>query len=113
MYSDTDVDRYTIDGAIRQVLVSPRELDLRSLGDAQNSWIATHFMYTHGYGMVMAEANRITPTGLPILFIRMPRPWSDVPDLKFTRPEIYYGEEVHDPVFVRTAQEEFNYPSGD
>ena len=32
--------------------------------------------------------------------------------LKLTRPEIYYGETVHEPVFVRTAQPEFNYPSG-
>ncbi len=112
VYSDTDVDRYNINGQLRQVLVSPRELDLKALGDAQSSWIATHFMYTHGYGIIMAEANRITPTGLPILFIKDAPPVVTVPDLKFTRPEIYYGEEVHDPVFVRTAQEEFNYPSG-
>ncbi|MGA3027737.1 MAG: UPF0182 family protein [Bryobacteraceae bacterium] len=112
VYSDTDVDRYIIGGQQRQVLVSPRELDLTALGDAQNSWIATHFMYTHGYGMVMAEANRISPTGLPMLFIKDAPPVVSVPELKFTRPEIYYGEEVHDPVFVRTAQEEFNYPSG-
>ena len=32
--------------------------------------------------------------------------------LKLTRPEIYYGEVTHEPVFVNTAQQEFNYPSG-
>ena len=32
------------------------------------------------------------------------------PGLKLTRPEMYYGENVHDPVFVDTAQPEFNYP---
>ena len=32
--------------------------------------------------------------------------------LKLTRPEIYYGEVTHEPVFVRTQQAEFNYPSG-
>jgi len=112
IYSDTDVDRYVIDGQERQVLVSPRELDFKALGDARNSWIATHFMYTHGYGMVMAEANRITPAGLPMLFIKDAPPVVSAPGLRLTRPEIYYGEDVHDPVFVRTAQEEFNYPSG-
>jgi hypothetical protein len=112
VYSATDVDRYTLGGVLHQVLLSPRELDLRALGDAQNSWIATHFMYTHGYGLLMAEANKITPTGLPVLFIKDAPPMISVPDLKFTRPDIYYGEEVHDPVFVRTAQEEFDYPSG-
>ena len=34
------------------------------------------------------------------------------PSLKITRPQIYYGETSHEPVFVRTAQPEFNYPSG-
>src|SRR5262249_23614114 len=34
------------------------------------------------------------------------------PDLKVTVPEIYYGEASHEPVFVRTSQAEFNYPSG-
>ena len=37
----------------------------------------------------------------------------NTPSLKLTRPEIYYGEVTHEPVFVNTAQEEFNYPSGE
>jgi len=53
-FSDTDVDRYTIDGQLRQVLLSPRELDIRQLPDARTRWINPHFVYTHGYGMVMA-----------------------------------------------------------
>src|SRR5262249_24907438 len=32
--------------------------------------------------------------------------------LKITRPEIYYGEVTHEPIFVHTAEKEFNYPSG-
>ena len=32
--------------------------------------------------------------------------------MKLTRPEIYYGEVTHEPVFVHTQQAEFNYPSG-
>lgn len=34
------------------------------------------------------------------------------PSLKLTRPELYYGEVSHEPVFVHTKQPEFNYPSG-
>ena len=59
-FADTDVDRYTIDGQLRQVLLTPRELDIRQLPDARTRWINPHFIYTHGYGLVMAEANRIT-----------------------------------------------------
>ena len=112
VYIDSDVDRYNIDGQIRQVLISPRELDIRQLGDARNRWINPHFIYTHGYGTVMAESNRITPDGLPVLFIKDAPPVVTTKSLKFTKPEIYYGEVAHEPVFVDTAQPEFNYPSG-
>lgn len=111
-FQDTDVDRYIIDGQLRQLLLTPRELDIRQLPDARTRWINPHFIYTHGYGVVMAEANRITADGLPVLFIQDAPPVVKSPSLKLTRPEIYYGEVTHEPVFVHTAQAEFNYPSG-
>ena len=113
VYSDTDVDRYTINGQFRQVLLSPREMDLEQLGDARTRWINPHFIYTHGYGIVMAEANQITANGLPVLFIKDAPPVISVPGLKFTRPQIYYGEMTQSPVFVHTAQPEFDYPAGE
>jgi len=112
VFADTDVDRYIIDGQLRQMLLTPRELDIRQLADAQARWINPSFIYTHGYGMVMAEANQITPDGLPVLYVQDAPPQIKTPSLKLTRPEIYYGEVVHEPVFVHTAQKEFNYPSG-
>jgi hypothetical protein len=113
VYSNVDVDRYPLGGEIRQVLVSPRELDLNGLGDARQRWINPHFIYTHGYGMVMAEANQVSPEGLPVLIVKDAPPVISIPGLKLTRPELYYGENVQDPVFVDTAQAEFDYPSGD
>lgn len=113
VFNDTDVDRYRIDGALRQVMLTPRELDVRQLSaDARSRWMNPHFIYTHGYGMVLAEANRITLDGLPLLFIQDAPPVVKSSSLKLTRPELYYGEVVHEPVFVRTGQQEFNYPSG-
>jgi len=112
VFADTDVDRYVIDGNLRQVLLTPRELDIRQLRDAMASWVNPRIIYTHGYGLVMAEANRITPDGLPVLFIQDAPPTVNTKSLRLTRPEIYYGEVVHEPVFVHTAQKEFNYPSG-
>ncbi len=113
VFADTDVDRYTMpDRKVRQVLISPRELDVRQLPDARSRWINPHFIYTHGYGLVMAESNRITSNGMPQLMMRdapLERR-ADAPEVK--RPEIYYGEAVHEPVFVRSGQPEFSYPSG-
>lgn len=113
VFKDSDVDRYVIDGQIRQVLLTPRELDVAQLpGDARSKWVNPHFIYTHGYGLVMAEAARITADGLPHLLIQDAPPHVKTASLKLTRPELYYGEVTHEPVFVRTAQPEFNYPSG-
>ena len=111
-FQDTDVDRYNLQGSMRQVLLSARELDLEQLGDARNSWPNTHFTYTHGYGVVAADANRLTSDGLPLLFIQDAPPKVSIPDLKLTRPEIYFGETAREPVFVNTEVPEFNYPSG-
>ena len=61
----------------------------------------------------MAEANQVSPNGLPVLGIKDTPPEITLPGLKLTRPELYYGENVHDPVFVRTAQPEFDYPAGE
>ena len=38
---------------------------------------------------------------------------STIPDIKVTRPEIYFGELTNTDVYVKTRQKEFNYPQGD
>ena len=111
-FHDTDVDRYTIDGQYRQVLLSPRELDITQLPGSQANSINSHFIYTHGYGLVLAEVNKLTPDGQPVYLIEDMPPAVKTPSLKVERPELYYGELQHEPVFVDTAQQEFNYPSG-
>ncbi|BDC48807.1 UPF0182 protein [Bryobacterales bacterium F-183] len=111
-YRDIDVDRYNINGMVRQVMVAPRELDIEQLGDARNQWVNPNFVYTHGYGLVLADSNKINNNGLPQLYVQDAPPEVSTPSLKLTRPELYYGEITHEPVFVRTAQQEFDYPSG-
>jgi uncharacterized membrane protein (UPF0182 family) len=113
-FPDTDVDRYFPDGRIKQVLLSPREIDVSQLSaEASESWINPHFIYTHGFGVVVAEVNKITPDGLPVLLIKNAPPEIKSPAFQLSRPEIYFGEKTQDPVFVHTAREEFDYPSGD
>ncbi|MFN0170555.1 MAG: UPF0182 family protein [Bryobacteraceae bacterium] len=112
-FKDSDVDRYNIGGQLRQILLTPRELDISQLPDARSRWINPTFIYTHGYGVVAAEVAKITNEGLPVLLIQDAPAVVKTPSLKLTRPELYYGEVTHEPVFVKTAQMEFNYPSGD
>ncbi len=113
VFHGSDVDRYMIDGQYRQVLLAPRELDINNLPDARNNWINPAFIYTHGYGLVLAEVSKMTQDGLPVLMIKDAPPKIESPTIKLTRPEIYYGEVTHEPVFVNTAEAEFNYPSGE
>jgi uncharacterized membrane protein (UPF0182 family) len=113
VFHDSDVDRYMIDGKYRQVLLAPRELDISNMPDARNNWINPAFIYTHGYGLVLAEVSKMTQDGLPVLMIQDAPPKISSPSVKLTRPEIYYGEVTHEPVFVNTVEAEFNYPSGE
>jgi uncharacterized protein len=110
-FASVDNDRYRIDGELRQMLISPRELNVTKLQN--RNWINERLSFTHGFGLTLGPADQVTPQGLPVLFIKDLPPVSSLPALNITRPEIYYGELSHDPVYVKTAAKEFNYPSGE
>jgi uncharacterized protein len=109
-FTDVDNDRYMVDGELRQVMLSPRELSYKNL--PSRIWINERLTYTHGYGVVLGPVNRITPEGLPDFWIKDIPPVSPGP-IKVTRPEIYYGEIGNDYVFVKTRAQELDYPAGD
>jgi len=111
-FTDVDVDRYTIDGKYRQVLLSARELDQTQLQKQSQTWVNKHLTYTHGYGFVLSPVNEAGGDGLPVLMVRDIPPRTDT-DLKIARPEIYYGELGNDFVVVKTTSPEFDYPKGD
>lgn len=53
------MDRYTIDGEVRDFVVAARELDPNELQDNQQNWLNRHTVYTHGNGFVAAQANTV------------------------------------------------------
>jgi uncharacterized membrane protein (UPF0182 family) len=110
-FVDVDNDRYLIDGGHRQVMLSARELSYQHL--PSRIWINEHLTYTHGYGVVFGPVNQVTPEGLPEFFIKDIPPVSTKPELKVTRPEIYFGELANDYVFVKTKARELDYAAGD
>lgn len=110
-FSDIDLDRYTIDGAYKQVFISPRELNQDKLSDQAKTWINKHLKYTHGYGIVMSPVNEVTEEGQPKLLFKNIPPTSET-SLTITRPEIYFGEMPRDYVIINTKEDEFDYPSG-
>jgi uncharacterized membrane protein (UPF0182 family) len=109
-FLDIDLDRYTINGEVRQVALAARELDINQLQEP--TWVTQRLQFTHGYGAVVNPVNEVTGDGLPQLWVKDLPPESSV-GLQIERPEIYHGEGTTDYVFVQTKEREFNYPSGD
>jgi uncharacterized membrane protein (UPF0182 family) len=111
-FPDIDIDRYVIDGKLRQVMLATRELNVDKLPVSSRNWINEKLIYTHGYGITMNPVNGFTTEGLPTLFLSNMPVQSTVPDLRVTRPEIYFGELTDTDVYVKTRQQEFDYPQG-
>ena len=110
-FASVDNDRYTIDGEVRQIMLSPRELASESLPN--KAWINERLTFTHGYGIAAGPVNQVTPEGLPVLFVKDLPPKSEVKELTVSRPEIYYGEILNDYVITKTKSKEFDYPKGE
>jgi hypothetical protein len=111
-FPDIDIDRYTINGEMRQVMLGARELNIDKLPESSRNWINEKLIYTHGYGITMNPVNGFTREGLPTLYLSNMPVESTVPGLAVTRPEIYFGELTNTDVYVKTRQREFNYPQG-
>ncbi len=84
-----DVDRYTINGQVSDVIVAARELDLDGVPAAQRNWLNDHTVYTHGYGLVVAYANR-QEGGEPV-YVESAIPAGTA--LGTYEPRIYFGEQ--------------------
>ena len=111
-FPDIDIDRYEIDGSVRQVMLAARELNVDKLPESSRNWINEKLIYTHGYGITMNPVNGFTTEGLPNLLLSNMPVQSTVPNLNVTRPEIYFGELTDTDVYVNTRQQDFNYPQG-
>jgi len=110
-FSDVDIDRYTIGGTQRQVMLSARELMTSRLPAQAHNWVNEHLVYTHGYGLVMTPVNKVSEEGMPEFFIKDIPPESPA-GLTITRPEVYFGELTTNYVVVNTNVPELDYPRG-
>ena len=104
-----DVDRYTVDGVKRDVLVAVRELNID--GNPSRNWINDHLVYTHGFGFVSAFGNTRDTDGKPSFLV------GDLPPTKGLgefEPRIYFGENVPDYSIIGGVKTdspvEFDYP---
>jgi uncharacterized membrane protein (UPF0182 family) len=111
-FPDIDIDRYNLNGTTREVMLAERELNVDKLPISSRNWINEKLIYTHGYGVTMNPVNGFTSEGLPDLLLSNMPVQSTVPGLSVTRPELYFGELTNTDVYVKTRQQEFDYPQG-
>ena len=104
-----DVDRYMIDGKMRDMVVAVRELNIE--GNPNRNWINDHLVYTHGFGFVGAYGNAQDVDGKPIFTM------GDIPPkgiLGDFQPRIYFGENNPEYSIIGALkggdQVEFDYP---
>ena len=109
-FHSVDNDRYRINGQMRQVMLSARELNSASLPN--RTWVNERLSYTHGYGLTLGPVNQVTDEGLPVLFVRNMPPETEA-GLTIDEPSLYFGELSNDYVIVGTNTPEFHYPRGE
>lgn len=103
-----NVDRYQVDGELRDFVVAARELDPNALRENQRDWINRHTVYTHGNGFIAAQANTVdeaaqdagsTRGGFPVFTVsdlqsnaaREASEEAEELGIKVDQPRIYYG----------------------
>jgi uncharacterized protein len=107
-FNRVSIDRYQIDGELRQVMLATR--DLSDLEAEADTWQNRHITFTHGYGLVASQVNTANAEGQPVfLSSNIPPAGTDevVPD---EQPGIYFGE-FETPIYslVRTAAQELDF----
>ncbi len=105
-FVDVDVDRYEINGEVRQVMLAARELNQEGLPEDARSWVNRRLQFTHGFGLAMVPVNEVAEEGLPEYFVEGLPPTGEV---EVEQPRVYYGEMPEHYVIVNTTEEEFDY----
>jgi len=102
------VDRYEIGPpgheTLQPVLVGVREIN--TSGIASPTWVNTHLQFTHGDGIVLAQADAADTTGDPVFDVENV-PTSSTDGLpKVTQPDVYFGLNSPGYVVADTKEDE-------
>ena len=104
-----DIDRYTVDGIKRDVVLAVRELNIE--GNPSRNWINDHLVYTHGFGLVAAYGNDRDIDGKPKFAVGNLPPTGALGKFE---PRVYFGENVPNYSIIGGVKTdtpvEFDYP---
>lgn len=104
-----NIDRYRINGHLTPAVVGVRQINSAGIQSEAKTWVNTHLVYTHGEGMVLAPANKVTSAGTPHYEIAGVPPHSSKGLPKVTEPGVYFGVSQSGWVVANTKQPEIDY----
>jgi uncharacterized membrane protein (UPF0182 family) len=117
-----DVDRYSLPGKSdpTDVVIGTRNISLDGLQTKQRNWINDHLVYTHGFGVVAAQADSAQPDGSPDFVESDVPPTGAISNLQTKtsgqfQPRIYFGDGA--PAYsivgapANTRPRELDYPN--
>lgn len=108
------VDKYEIDGVSQDTVIGARELDLE--GNDNRNWVNDHTVFTHGYGIVAAYGNKVTPDGQPEFFEQDIPTKGKLTESQHYEPRIYFSPNAPEYSIVGAPEGasgwEFDYPTG-
>ena len=106
------VDRYPIGGKVQDTLIGVRGLNTAAIPANQRTWVDEHLKYTHGYGVVAAKGNAVTPDNGSPDYIEHNVPSAGL--LGSYEQAVYFGTGLPDYSIVggppKTPPVEFDYP---
>jgi len=107
-FRDVAIDRYFIDGELRQVMLATRELS--RLPQQADTWQNRHITFTHGFGIVASQVNTANAEGQPVFISSNIPPVGDEEVVPSVQPGIYFGD-TPNPVYslVRTDADELDF----
>jgi len=107
-FRDVAIDRYFIDGELRQVMLATRELS--QLPEQADTWQNRHITFTHGFGIVASQVNTANAEGQPVFISSNIPPFGDEEVVPSEQPGVYFGL-TPNPTYslVRTDAEELDF----
>ncbi|MFQ3587796.1 MAG: UPF0182 family protein, partial [Fimbriimonadaceae bacterium] len=114
-FHDVDLDRYTIDGRQRLVMVAPRDIRIEGLQPGARTWVNERLRFTHGFGVTLAPGHLAEADGKPVFKIQDVPPTTH-PDIPLEQPRIYFSDFPNrafdtrgNYAIVNTKTDEFDY----
>jgi len=101
--STLDTGQYDIGGHLQDVALAVRELRVK--GISHKTWVNTHLVYTHGYGVVAAPTTEVDPKTESPVYLDGGMPAAQ--QIPVTRPQVYFG-----PAFGSSSYSIVGQPAG-